>query len=196
MKKIVLSTFISFLLTSCAGYETLKTPFTFKGDEKAVEKLGIKDGGKYSDGKGVMSGFEVEVKAPAGTPMETAYSIFNKEAKRLCNGTSYQYEIKSQGNADSMPENLNDTGNQKYPYLTGIVICASQVQKVVGPQSNQKNDNDLNRIGNVVSGTLRGKNYRGSDIRGSSIPGRTINNMTSLGVTTQEINEVLSSQPR
>ncbi len=196
MKKIVLSAFVSLILTSCGGYETLRTPFTFRGDEDAADKLHISEGGKFSTGPTTMDGFEVEVKAPAGTPMETAYSIFDKEARRLCNGDTYQYQILSQDiTASSMPADRADKGNTKYHYLTGVAVCG--VAKTQQQQNTKTVDvsDELSREGNTVSGTLRGRNYRGADIRGSSIPGRTINNTTPSGVSQQDINAVLNPTP-
>lgn len=174
MKKLFSVSVLCSFLVSCTGYETLDTPFQFFGDKNAVEKLAIENKQAAARKKAV-EGFEVSIKAPAGTPMETAYNIFNKEANRVCRGGKYTYEITSQGNADTLPANPADTGNLKLPYVTGIVVCKSN--SPVSPtetESASTTPNDLTRSRNTLSAPIRASSTTGMNLRGTSIPGRTM----------------------
>ncbi len=172
MKKLFSASVLCSLLASCTGYETLDTPFQFLGDKDATEKLSIQSKQEAARRKSV-EGFEVSIKAPAGTPMETAYNIFNKEANRVCRGGKYTYEITSQGNADKLPANPNDTGNLKLPYVTGVVVCQSN-SPIAPTEGTSNTPNDLTRSGNTLSAPIRASSTRGMNIRGTSISGRTI----------------------
>ncbi|MDX1949791.1 MAG: hypothetical protein SFT90_04755 [Rickettsiales bacterium] len=165
-------------LTSC-GYETLESPFKFIGDKDAVEKLGISSGSGSSSASTVQ-GFQVSIKAPAGTPMETAYSILNKEANRACRGGKYSYEITSQGEGDKMPANPQDTGNQKLPYINAIVVC--EQNSPIMPTENVQTSNDLTREANSISAPIRANSMRTANNRGSTIQGRTMQTNEQLNV--------------
>ncbi len=171
---------LALAISSC-GYETLESPFKFRGDKDAVDKLGI-SAGSGGASSAMVQGFQVSIKAPAGTPMETAYSILNKEAARACKGGRYNYEITSKGDADKMQANPQDTGNQKFPYLTAIVVCEQNSPIMPTNENNFQTSNDLTRNANNISAPIRANTMRTSNNRGATIQGRTMQTNEQLNV--------------
>jgi hypothetical protein len=121
MKKLF-SIFILFALTSCGGYESLSTPFNFRGQ-------GINLFGSNSEpaAGGTSNTYEVVVNAPAGTPEATATALFDEEARKDCGGREFSKQITSSGTATIRQFNekgLNQNAIETYaPTLRGYITC-------------------------------------------------------------------------
>ncbi len=121
MKKL-LATLVLFSLTSCGGYETLNTPFDYRG--KGINLFGS-DAAPAAGGES--NTFEVVVNAPAGTAEATAMGLFNQEAKKVCGGREYTKTITSSGTANVREFGMKGVNTNSIdamaPSLRGYVTC-------------------------------------------------------------------------
>ena len=121
MKKIlnlVVALGLTAGITSCAGYESLTTPFDFRGQ-------GINLTGSDANLKEA-NVFEVVVNAPAGTSEAIAMNLFEQEARRVCGSGNYSKQITSTGTANVREFGVKGVDlrtTQVAPTITGFVKC-------------------------------------------------------------------------
>lgn len=108
-------------VSACGGYETLSTPFNFRGG-------GVNLFGSDAEMSNERAGaYEIVVNAPAGTSQATAMNLFENEANKVCQGRPFNKVITSQGNArirDFGIKGVNTSTVQSLaPSITGYVEC-------------------------------------------------------------------------
>lgn len=142
MKNFIALTASILILTSCAAYETLRTPFDFREknsfdnneigvqlrranesyQQGVVEKDPVLTG---ASGAGVedKGAYEISVKAPIGSVMNDAERMFHDEAKKVCLGKGYKHKITSKTTHDHVEYFRNESKVTAVPSVKGIIVC-------------------------------------------------------------------------
>lgn len=142
MKNILTITISALLLTSCAAYETLKTPFDFREKKgfdnneigvqlrqanEAYEKGVVAKDPILAAGNGAAAvdkgAFEISVKAPIGSVMNDAERMFHDEAAKICAGKGYKHKITARTTHDHVEYFRNESKVTPVPSIKGIVVC-------------------------------------------------------------------------
>lgn len=125
MKNLLTVLTVLLTLTSCKeAYETLSTPFKYAGQGLGYIGSTVVDGGEKEIPKvNSVGAYEVSVKAPAGSVINTAIDLFHKEARRICGGATYKHKITHKGTTPSVEYLRNTSNTQNVPTVKGLVIC-------------------------------------------------------------------------
>ena len=120
MKKLT-AILVLFTLTSCGGYETLRTPFNFNG--KGVNLFGAD-----AQPTGESNTFEVVVNGTVGMTESQAMNLFDNEGRKVCKGTEFTKQITSSGSAQIREYgvkglNTNPAMGSTAPSIRGYVTC-------------------------------------------------------------------------
>jgi hypothetical protein len=136
--KSLLVIFVSLLTVSCGGYETLSTPFNFKGDkdinyvganvsqtEGVIDQSSMKSNNSNipNNVDGSAQAYEIDVTAPIGSVLNDAVVLFHKEARKLCQNRGYKHKITNKSTQEYVEYLRTRTVTQQIPSAKGIVIC-------------------------------------------------------------------------
>ena len=124
MKFLTLS--LVFILSSCAAYETLKTPVDFITGSETERVLKQDEMDKYyNERTGGIPGdsYEITVNAPQGTVINSAMDMFHREARDLCGSDNYKHEITSRGTTEQIEYQRQGQKTIRIPTVTGKVTC-------------------------------------------------------------------------
>lgn len=135
MKNLLLAALL-FSLTSCANYETIRDKITFKG-EKDFDYIGAnvtqKEGvpvNKYQNLKGVQeievtkaSSYEITINAPEASSINSAMTMFEDEAEKICGSSNYKKQITSTGTDVIREFGMKQVQEIRVPQVKGIVTC-------------------------------------------------------------------------
>lgn len=134
---------VILMLSSCRGaYETLSTPFKHVGRGlgyigSTVAPTNREEGSIQRDLSSTVGAFEIAVKAPPGSVINTAVDLFHKEARKVCGGPNYKHKVTHKGSAAHTEiSRTNMTSprvptTQMVPHVKGIVVCNDALEESV-----------------------------------------------------------------
>lgn len=137
MKNITIALLAGLALSSCQGaYETLSTPFKhvgkglgYIGSTVVGSTSGERDTGIGATSKpSAVGAFEIAVKAPSGSVVNTAVDLFHKEARKICGGAKYKHKITHKGTTSHVEYARTSAISQEVPTVKGVVICNEELK--------------------------------------------------------------------